>query len=62
MLVTINLSRGSTCLAGAASLKHRMPLIGDCLLSTGYSSVGRATDSKSVGRRFDSCFPTIVLL
>ncbi len=36
--------RGSERLAGAASLKHRMPMVGDRFHSYRYSSVGRATD------------------
>ncbi len=48
--------RGSKSLAGAASLKHRMPVVGDCFHVYRYSSEERATDSKSVIRRFDSCY------
>ena len=49
-------SRGSQCLAGAASMKHRMPaLVGPASIWE-YSSVGRAATCKVAGGRFDSCY------
>lgn len=51
-------SRGSECLAGAASLKHRMPTLGDCFhVPSDVAQSGRATDIGSVSRRFESCYP-----
>jgi hypothetical protein len=50
-------SRGSERLAGAASLKHRMPAIHTAFGALGHSSMGRATACQAVGCGFNSRFP-----
>ena len=47
-------SRGSERLAGAASLKSRMPAVDALSSTTRHSSIGRATGSKPVGSGFES--------
>jgi hypothetical protein len=47
-------SRGSECLTGAASLKHRMPALVVFSRSIGHSSMVRATASGAVSCGFES--------
>jgi hypothetical protein len=58
MLSLIIKGRGSQSLAGAASLKHRVPMVRDCFPRTrsDIAQLGRATARKAVSRRFESCY------